>query len=518
MARIEQVLGPVRGFAQDYARESMPGGFVWALLDLMPNVVGANLRSRNGWTTYATLPAGVTSINGGGAYTTFSDGRFLVVVGSDFNLYEVSAGSVFNRGAACRMRQNGFAHRLTLVLPNGTGAAAGKLVSHAGTWTIANLPSTAAFGKYGCTYKDRVVLAAPNTNETSVYFSKEGNPTLPWVAESVIGTSLPITGIASLRNSILIFHEAMTERIRGDIPPDPANTDPTGNMLLEPFPTRVGCADARSISYWKDSVIWADERGVHMTDGAATTNLTEKGGMGLPWRSIFDLGVTSICGDCVGDFYIVSLKVQIPAPLNGLVPGAPIIPGQPVASETNITLVCNIPNRTWTRYSNFPVRFFIPTHGADDRERLFAGTDTSAVIDVTGALFPSFLSTSTGMDANGYGFRPLIETPFFPFASGRERVRSIYLSYELDAVPGGSPFMGVELADYLTSEPVSQDYTLLNYTCPQHQGRKRFRVPIRREMEGIAFRFVVNDAFRYFNFYGLEAETWARSKSALSRV
>lgn len=517
MARIEQILGPVRGFAQDYARESMPGGLVWTLLDLMPNVVGANLRSRNGWTTYANLPPGVTGINGGGAFTTFSDGRYLLVVGSDFNLYEITPGSATNRGAACRMRQNAFAHRQAMIIPNGTGTAPGKMVTHAGSWTIASLPSPAPYGKYGCTYKDRVVLAAPNTNETSVYFSKEGLP-MTWVVESVIGTSLPITGVASLRNAVLVFHEAMTERIRGDIPPDPANTDPTGNMLLEPFPTRVGCADARSISYWRDSVVWADERGVHMTDGAATTNLTEKGGMGLPWRSIFDLGVTSITGDCVGDFYIVTLRVNVGAPLNGFDPGADPIPGTSVNSENFITLVCNIPARSWTRYSNFPVQFYIPTHGADDRERLYAGTDTQAIADVTEALFPTYLSTSTGTDANGYAFRPVIETPWFAFASGRERVRNIYPSYELDAIGAGQPYIGVEIADFLTSEPVSQNYSLLNYTCPKHLGLKRSRIPIRREMEGIAFRFVVNGAFRYFNFYGLEAETWARSKSALSRV
>ena len=516
MARQEQILGAVRGFAQDYARESMPEGFCWSLLDLMPTVVGANLRSRNGWVTFGTLPAGYTAE--AGSYLTYADGRFFTIVGASGGtrtLYEISpAGVVTSRGATVPAAQNPFAHREKMIIPNGNGTAAGQIVGHSGSWTISALPGTAAFGRFGCTYKDRVVLAAPNSDRSLVAFSKPGDPTLAWEPLSVVKTSLPVTGIAALRNAILIFHEAMTERIRGDTPPDPTLTDPTGNMTLEAFPTRVGCAFAQSIAYWKDSVIWADERGVHMTDGASTVGLTEKGGMSLAWRSIFDLSVGGIVGGCVGDFYVVTLHVADPAPMTGFHPGAPAVPGLPALSENTITLICNIPTRTWTRYSNFPVTCYIPTHGADDRERLFGGTNSQRVLDATESVYPTYLSTSTGVDANGTAFRPVIETPWYTFTSNRERIRNIYTTYELDSA--GAAYVGVEIATKLTSEPTHLEYELLPKQLAKHTNARRHRTPVRRETNGIAFRFVVNGGFRYFNFYGLEAELWAKSRIALA--
>lgn len=528
MGKVIQVLGGITGMSQDYARELMPSGRVWSLLDLLPQSVGANARSRNGWVVGNTLPSGYKADSGVFHYSpTGGGGKALFVTSNDtthkLHEYTGSGGAATDTGLAMHraLQQNPFQFREKIIVPPLLGGLS-KIVTVVGGYSVADLPASSFQGAYGCAYKDRVVLAASSAEPTVVGFSKPGDPTLAWDSLSKIGTSLPVEGLFPLRNSVLVYHESSIERIRGDTPPDSSLSDPTGNMLVEPFPTKVGLHDAMSISPWQDGVVWADERGVFWTDGAATVNLAQKGGMELAWLSIFDLGVGRIAGCCVGDFYVVTLSLADGMSYTQVgieESGGPHIEGYPGgAGENLVTFIIDLPSRTWSRVSNFQPNCYVAARLAHQEALLYGDCNVNRLVNATDAVFPTYQSALTGTDGDGYDFRPIIETPWFSLDNpGTDRIHNAYISYELRSLQADTTVV-VEIAGMLSGDPPSMSYIRLAKELPVHNGIKRMRVPIRKGTEGISFRLTVDGEFSFFNLFGIELETHAMSKTSVSRA
>src|SRR5215510_11128983 len=274
MPKVSELIGQIKGMNQDSPRDSLPKGTVWNLHDILPASRGANLRGRGQWLFRSTAFPG-SSFPDVGIFANFENlASKLLFIANDGILYEVDPAAAAStpavaKGTAVRSMQNPVQHRFRVIVPNYYGNAAGKvIVCPTGTYTITDLPASALKGRFATVFKDRTVLGNEVGKEQQVAFSKPGDPTAAWDPISIINTSLPLTGLAALRGSILCFHRGSMERIRGTTPPDSTLSNQTGDMVLEPFPERIGCASPRFIAYWRENVVWADERGVYMTDGS----------------------------------------------------------------------------------------------------------------------------------------------------------------------------------------------------------------------------------------------------------
>ena len=94
-----------------------------------------------------------------------------------------------------------------------------------------------------------------------------------------------VTGLWPMGAQILVFHDGSIEKLRGSIPP---GTDRRhDDMWLDPFTEQMGCNDPASIVGWQENVIWAAPRGVYLSDGSTIRSLTEQGGIGDLWRTLY---------------------------------------------------------------------------------------------------------------------------------------------------------------------------------------------------------------------------------------
>ena len=81
-----------------------------------------------------------------------------------------------------------------------------------------------------------------------------------------------------------VFHPKSIEKIRGAIPPG-ANLDT--DMFTDMFTDQMGCEDPASVCQWQENVIFANARGVHLTDGATIRSLSDQGSIGDFWRTLY---------------------------------------------------------------------------------------------------------------------------------------------------------------------------------------------------------------------------------------
>ena len=91
MARPQSLLGDVRGIGRDFALDNLPPGFVWDLIDYIPNRRGAKLEGRGPW-SYHTAGAALAGTVWGGKHAAFNAGpKLLVHAGS--TLYDHPVGT-----------------------------------------------------------------------------------------------------------------------------------------------------------------------------------------------------------------------------------------------------------------------------------------------------------------------------------------------------------------------------------------------------------------------------------------
>jgi hypothetical protein len=58
--------------------------------------------------------------------------------------------------------------------------------------------------------------------------------------------------------------------------------------FVESLFDRAGCVDPLTIAYWNDNCVFADEHGVHMTDGSVVRNIVSQGGILYYWRQLYE--------------------------------------------------------------------------------------------------------------------------------------------------------------------------------------------------------------------------------------
>lgn len=478
------------GFKRDAGRDRLPKGAVWNILDFLPDLE-AGLRKRGGWSYEGPLLTTLDASAGNLVrvfVAPFRGGTQVLAVDDRANpeLFDVTnsvdRGSVY--GAAAGAPPPCVFYNEHVLIPShdiDSSPVNPRKYNSAGTLSdLAGAPGTRFFA----IYKNRVAAAAADTDAPNrVYFSAAGQAESWDTTNRWLDTSGPPNGLASLRNSLIVFHQDSVERIRGDIPPGSA----AANMVLEPLFDNVGLCGADALAVDGDHVVWADDAGVYMTDGASLSNLTEQGGIEKFWQDqvvVADSGATIAVGIWRGYVFIsmlTSAKVFVDF------------------------LVCKLSTRAWFRFTNISAKNFATHTGGtktEGDEFYFSNQSTKRVGDLSTVFTPA---VGNKADANGDEPVPTIETPFYePGGAGKKRWKYVYLTYDVREGASDDPSLGMSY----TTSPETISYTALPGATPftettkQERKRQRFGLATR----GAAFSIAQASQSADTRVYRLEAD------------
>jgi hypothetical protein len=464
---------------QDEPRDSLPVGAAWNLVDFIPDL-GADLTGRGG---YAYASPNLASVKATAAYTQslayapFAGIPKLCAIDQTGEFYTVTSPTVATDiGLASTCLQTPFFYRQNLCVPNPNGTSAPATFN--GTALASGLFDAAMVGRYGCTYKDRGIVAGSAAQPQRVSFTNAGAFT--FTSTAWIDVSGPVQGIAALRNAILVFTPGKCERIRGATPP------PGSDMILEPI-FEQGVADARSIVNFNDYIVFANGSGIFLSDGAVIQDLTKVAGMSTYWRTLArDYTSTwTISAGQLRNYYMIAVND---------------------GTTFKDAFLLNLDKRTMVRVSNIPGDCFAHTVGV--APELYFGSRTEPRVCSTSSFFTPSAAYKT--DANGAPVLPQTETAFTPM-SGKMRMRDFYLKYDLRDSAADNPSYGVSL----TTDPAQTSYTPIG-TLPATTGFKRGpRLPIRRHAEGFGFRVAQAGVSASSKIYGIELDGYAEEGSRI---
>jgi hypothetical protein len=470
MADLTELLRDIRGVYSDRARDRLPEGSVWVMADWVPLLMQAGARIRGAWKYQST--AALPAPPDGMLYAPYIAGAKLLVANgaalSDVPL--VTPGAATPAATIPATRQHPIFHRNRVIVPAADGVSAARIIDYGGTLygftgtnSVIGGVTNPALGRYATIFKDRTVLGNQAAQPSRVIFSTPGHPELAFDQDSYYDTSYPVTGLAVQRAQVLCFHDSSVERLRGTEPAD--STLPTGrqdgDLVLDVLWDRAGCYDARSISYWQDNVLFADARGIQLTDGSLVRNITAQAGVINLWHEIFNRNgpPLSVAGGVYRDYYLCTIRHT------GFEP---------------FTFVVEIPTRRMFTLKNIDSTCF--AFSVATVEKLFGSNQaTSQVTDLSPVFDPD--ATVMQIDANGLPVLPSISTGWHMLTkkSGFKRVIEAHISYEADRDDDSEV-----LQAYYANTPIADDKPLGQLRASK--GYIRRPIPIRRRMEGMAMR------------------------------
>ena len=510
MAQPTSLLGDVRGIGRDFALDSLPNGFVWDLIDFIPNRRGAKLEARGPW-NYLT-PSSLGGTVWGGKHAAFNKGPLLLVhAGANLYNHPLTTAPPVNLGALFGSSlTNGVMLYDRCYFADGAGLAVPKRVTFDGnTIAITPIHTGAPKAKLIEAYKLRLIAAGDPANPQRVSFSPleiDGGPTAAWDALSYVDVSRPVKGLAPMGAQILCFQAKSIEKIRGSIPPG-ANLD--SDMFLDMFTDQQGCEDPASICQWQENVIFANSRGVHLTDGATIRSLTDQGSVGDFWRTLYGRkrAGTQVVAGVFLDYLFVTVLTDFQA-------------GDP-PEALPVTFVCDLNNRTWFRLSNIDVTCYIESEsgveemwgGLDVDKRLIPISPTFyGHVDLPEAGVPP-ATVVDSVDGDGKPVLPLLDLGFKKLGpEGAKRLRHIYVSHQTQRVVTPAEVFQVEYR--VNPAPIRTDFMVAG-TLPSEQQYTRSRVNVGRRGYGI--QVVVRQVLPTYltRLYDVAVGEWAQDRGKL---
>jgi hypothetical protein len=318
--------------------------------------------------------------------------------------------------------------------------------------------ASAPHAPFGTIYHAMAVAGGTESEPNIVRFGYPNNFLAAWDPLSNQPTNGRITALGALRALVLVFHAGSVERIRGTHPPITGVTD--GDLINETVFDRVGCTQPFSIAYWNDNCVFADEHGVHITDGAVIRNLASQGGILYFWRQLYG-GMTSIAATTFLDYYIVTVRR-----IDG----------------SSWTLICDLNRRQWFRFANVYSLSYIASSGGIGRE----GRKRARF---------GYLSYDVRSNNTREGGEPS------PWRAGDDFTEDV-----LPLVPPAilntiSPVLEV---DYVTG-PSDITYTSMG-GLPPTDDYTRYKLPVWRAPYGIAFRVKQTQPSTVTRIYDLAVE------------
>jgi hypothetical protein len=393
---------------------------------------------------------------------------------------------------------------------DGAGLAVPKRV----VWTgaspaIEDIHSGAPKAKLVEVYKDRLILTGDPANPQRVTFSKleiDGGPTAAFDALSYVDTSRSVTAFAPMGAQILAFHAKSIEKIRGSIPPG-ANLDT--DMFLDMFTDQQGFQDPASVCQWQENVIFANPRGVHLTDGATIRSLSDQGSIGDLWRTLYErkrAGTQVVSGVFLDYLFVTILSdFQIGDPPEAL----------------PVTLVCDLNNRTWFRLSNIDVTCFIESEAGV--EEMWGGLDVDKKLIRISPVFYGHIdlpeagvippTVVDSVDGDGKPVLPLLDIGFKKLGpEGVKRLRHIYVSHQSQRTTVPAEIFSVEYR--VNPAPLRTDFMVAG-TLPSEQQYTRSRVNVGRRGYGI--QIVVRQVLPTYitRLYDVAVGEWAQDRGKL---
>ena len=274
------------GCKQDQGIEAVPANAAWEITNMLPGVGGFALGLRGPY-TYASCDVGLRSPTYAGATTS---GSYIYMTDPGARVWRISTST----GAVCTyqnapavVQQNGVDFNGQMYFTGGSSPA----YYTASTTVYTTLSATAPRATLAAVYKARLALANDGTNTNRIWFSGiyDTTSTTAWATGATgrwIDTSYPITALAPLQNSMLVFSTGHVERVRGTTP---GGGGQAGDIILEPL-FDTGAVDSRKVTVAEDKCYFVNEQGVYMTDGANLVDLAEQGGMSRAWQAANHLG------------------------------------------------------------------------------------------------------------------------------------------------------------------------------------------------------------------------------------
>lgn len=497
----------------DLRRDAMPRNACWNMVDAFPWISGAPLQTRGGW-TYASndlssTVAGSSRVVSIG-WCPFPGDESFLVIDEDENLFQITPPSLtVNRitGAAIGGGGTGvvgywqvlFWNASTdqiAIFPHESGSIAPRRAT-VNPEAIATLGGTPPTGRWGAVHQGRLALAGDGTVDTfqNVYWSEPNDPE-SWNGQAnVEATDFPVTGLAVIRNLLLVFSEGHVQRFRGT--PPSASTDLTLDTL-----TDNGCNDPRTIANWKDNVIWANPDGVYMTDGVSVSELTSVGGISKLYRSRF-IGTGNagsnydgaynttwiLSGGVWQDFYVMSIVND--------------------AGSFVDSFICHIPTRTWARMTNVPGTSWATAQAAADL--LYFGLNSAPRV---ASFSPTFSPTSSNKnDANSSSApRMSVEGAFVRGTDYDVGVwRDLLVQYDLRDAASDNPTLTLsyatspELESYtaVTDLSTGSGYTLAETTAEAHARRR-----VAKRSRGISWKLAQTNAASACKVFAVDATVY----------
>lgn len=476
---------------QDLPRYSLPKDACWNMVDWLPEHQ-ASARKRGGWDWAVSALSG-TRVSGLGV-ADFHNGEVLCAVTQSRKFYSIAVTATASSAVATSASGTPpwqvapwATHKDTLIMTgtDTTGAFTGAYAFDGAT--VSAISDT--FGTINPTcvtvYKDRTVLNG-GTGSTNVYFSAANDPMTYDTTTSWITTSAEVIGLASLPNSLIIFHREWTGRIRGSTPP------PGTDMTLEDPIFNLGCIDARSIAVHGGYAIFANMGGVYRTNGSILPeDLTKTAGLKVYWNTVttgFKKFNWVLSGGVYKDKYYVAITDT-----NGVFVDA---------------FVFDLVTRTGYRLSNLYASAFA-TSTAQHEELFFGATLASRVARLSTIWTPV---ASFKNDGDGTAVAPQLETPFYlDPRSGKKTWRSLYVEYDMRDAASDNPILTVS-----TCRTPDGSYTALSPTLPETTDHDYVRRNLRFPADGIGLKIQQTNASSETKLVALLADVHTREGSRLN--
>lgn len=348
--------------------------------------------------------------------------------------------------------------------------AAGAVVSTVPPFKYYGIYKTRIVGGGVSGYANRSYFSVTPTDGTNTTFnSSQWNTTV-----SSIDHDEAITGYAALANLLLIFSSGRTERIIGSIPP------PSSDMDRAPVGA-IGCTDARSIVVQEGNALFANPRGVYLTNGSGFVSLTAEGMIETYWQSLFpgyDPATWTIAAGTWRSFYFVSV-------MNG--------------STLVDTLMCNIPRRAWWRLSNIKGVMFSPGVGTAD-ELYMADRSTNRVVSLSGITTPT---ASIKNDANGTAVAPTAEFRLEGSGPNVKHFGHGHITYDMRDAGSDNPTLAVTVAPGIEATTFA---AVAESPLAETTDAVRARTTVAKVSQGVTVKVAQTHASSKTEVYALEVE------------
>lgn len=480
-----------RGIRKDNSRAQIPEGGLWNSVDYIPDL-DAPLTKRGGW-SYASNDISATTATASytvaGAYPPFSAGAKNCIFDEDGRLHTIASnGTVTAVGlsnASTPIAPLAF-HREKLIITRGDGTTAPGYYDGS---TLGSLGGSPPAGKFSEVFKDFALLAGTSAQPNRVQFSAPGDPTATWDSASYIDISNPFTGIATIQNAILCFSLEQVERIAGNYPP------PTSDMTKAPL-FRPGCVDARSIVKIDDTVIWASQEGIHMTDGASVVDVTLRCGLLKHWRELMS-GWASTWVVAAGRHRERWLILTVND-----------------GTTFKDAFLIDPQSGVHFRLSNMKAVMFWNSIGTAP-EIYWANRAAPRMNSGESMWNPA---SGVKNDADGTAVTPVVEFPWYKPTLGKQRWRQGFITYDMRDAASDNPTLTLAY----TTTPESTSYTnvtqfdgttafVLAETSAYERAKRKFSLPA----HGLGLKLTQTNASSLTRIWGIEAELWGQEPSRL---